>query len=326
MIQGVKDQHNNWVEEIEDIPGVATKYFENIFKSGACERLDECLEAVQHKVNVKMQEILSREYSVDEIKAVLFQMGPTKAPGPDGMNALFYQKIWHIVGDDVVATVLDFLTTGNMNSDLNYTHIVLIPKVKSPEKMSDYRPINLCNVIYKIISKVMANRLKQILPQLISHTQSAFVSGRLITDNVLVAYKTFHSMHCRKIGKKGMLALKLDISKAYDRVEWEFLRKMMAKLGFLDAWIEQVMTCVSTPSYSVCINGKAFGNITPSKGLCQRDLLSPYLFLLCAEGFTTLLAKVEAEGRIHGASIGRSAPTISHLLFADDSLLFCRAT
>ena len=326
MIQGVKDQHNNWVEELEDIAGVATEYFENIFKSGACERLDECLDAVQHKVNGEMQEILSREYSAEEIKAALFQMGPTKAPGPDGMNALFYQKFWHIVGDDVVDAVLDFLNSGNMNPDLNYTHIVLIPKVKSPEKMSDYRPISLCNVIYKIIPKVMANRLKQILPPLISHTQSAFIPGRLITDNVLVAYETLHSMHCRKTGKKGMLALKLDISKTYDRVEWEFLRKMMAKLGFPDAWIERVMTCVSTPSYSVRINGKAFGNITPSRGLRQGDPLSPYLFLLCAEGFTALLAKAEAEGRIHRAAIGRSAPTISHLFFADDSLLFCRAT
>ena len=147
MIQGVKDQHNNWVEEIEDIAGVATKYFENIFKSGACDRMDECLDVVQHKMTVDMQEILSKEYSADEIKAALFQMGPTKALGPDGMNALFYQKFWHIVGDDVVATVLDFLESGNMNSDLNYTHIVLIPKVKSPEKMSDYRSISLCNVI-----------------------------------------------------------------------------------------------------------------------------------------------------------------------------------
>ena len=166
-----------------------------------------------------MQEVLSKEYSADEIKVVLFQMGPTKVPRPDGMNALFYQKFQHIVGDDVIATVLEFLNSSNMNLDINYTHIVLIPKVNSAEKMSDYRPISLCNVIYKIISKVMSNKLKQILPQLISPTQSAFVPSSLITDNVLVAYKTLHSMHRRKSGKKCSLALKLDISKAYDRIK-----------------------------------------------------------------------------------------------------------
>ena len=143
-------------------------------------------------------------------------MGPTKAPGPDGMNALFYQKFWHIVGNDVTTAVLDYLNNGNMMPDINYTHIVLIPKIKSPEKMTNFRPINLCNVIYKIISKVIANRLKLILPQLISPTQSAFIPSRLITDNVLVAYETLHSMHCRKKGRKGSLALKLDISKTYD--------------------------------------------------------------------------------------------------------------
>ena len=148
------------------------------------------------------------------------------------MNALFHQKFWHIVGTDITNTVLDFLNTGVMLPELNYTHIVLIPKVKSPEKMSDFKPISLCNVIYKIISKMLANRLKLILPQLISPYQSAFVPGRLITDNVLVAYETLHAMHGQKKGKKGAIALKLDISKAYDRVEWPFLKGMMFKLGF----------------------------------------------------------------------------------------------
>ena len=123
-------------------------------------------------------------------------MGPTKAPGPDDMNAFFYQKFWHIVGDDVIAAILDFLNNGTMLPKINYTHIVLIPKIKTLKRISDYRPISLCNVIYKIISKVLANRLKLILPHMISSNQSSFVLGRLITDNVLVAYETLHSMHC----------------------------------------------------------------------------------------------------------------------------------
>ena len=106
-----------------------------------------------------------------------------------------------------------------MVSSLNHTNIVLIPKVKQPEKMSDFRPISLCNVMYKIISKILANRLKYILLSVISPTQSAFVPGKLITDNVLLAYETLHAMHTRKKGKKGSLALKLDIRKAYDRME-----------------------------------------------------------------------------------------------------------
>ena len=143
-------------------------------------------------------------------------MGPTKAPWPDGINALFYQKFWHIVGNDVMNVVLDFLNNGVMLPDLNHTNIVLIHKVKNPENMSDYRPIGLCNVVYKIISKVLANRLKQVLPNIISPTQSAFVPGRLITDNIIVAYEALHSMHIRKKGKTSSLALKLDVSKAYD--------------------------------------------------------------------------------------------------------------
>ena len=141
-----------------------------------------------------------------------------------------------------------------------------------------------------------------------------------------MAYETLHAMHCRKSGKKGSLALKLDVSKAYDRVEWEFLKGIMIRFGFPMNWIKRVMCCVSTPSFSVCINGKAYGNIIPSRGLHQGDPLSPYLFLLCAEGFTALLTKAEVEGRLTGVAVCRRAPHISHLLFVDDSLLFCQAS
>ena len=165
---------------------VASDYFMNIFKASTCDRMEDCLNTVNQKITDDMMEVLSMPYSSEKVKTTLFQMGPTKALGHDGMNALFYQKFWHIVDNEVTDAVLDFLHAGYMVPDINYTHIVLIPKVKKSEKMADFRPISLCNVIYKIISKVLANRLKLILPQLISPTQSAFVLGCLIIDNMLV--------------------------------------------------------------------------------------------------------------------------------------------
>ena len=164
FIHGVRDNNNIWVEEPEEVADVAIDDFESIFHSGSCRRMEDCLDAVQQKVTPAMQEVLSSTFIAEEIKTALFQMGPTKALGPDNMNALFYQKYWHVVGDDMIAAVLDFLNSGNMIPEINYTHIVLIPKVKFLEKNSDFRPISLCNVIYKIISKVLANKLKQILP------------------------------------------------------------------------------------------------------------------------------------------------------------------
>ena len=243
---------------------VALDYFHTLFHVRAGDQMEECLNAVHTRVTKDMKVVLSSEFTADEVRVAIFQMGPTKAPGPDGMNALFYQKFWHIVGDDVVCAVMVFLNNGNMLPEINHTNIVLIPKVKDPEKMFDFRPISLCNVIYKIISKVLANKLKQVLPHIISPKQSAFVPGRLIIDNVLVAYETLHTMHARKKGKKGSMALKLNISKAYDRLEWQFLQGIMEKMDFPTQWIERVMSCVTTASFSILVNGKPYGMVHPS--------------------------------------------------------------
>jgi hypothetical protein len=178
--------------------------------------------------------------------------------------------------------------------ELNMTHVALIPKVKQPTSVTEFRPISLCNVIYKLIFKVLANRLKIFLPHIIAPTQSAFIPGRLISDNVLAAYETLHTMHTGMKGKNGFMAMKLDISKAYDRVEWGFLEAVMKRMGFGERWIGLIMMCVKTVRYSVIVNGNPCGLITPSRGIRQGDPISPYLFLICAEALSSLITRATA--------------------------------
>ena len=258
------------------------------------------------------------------MKGGLDAIGDLKAPGVDGMTSLFYKKYWAIVGEDITKEVLHFLNGGSLPSGWNETVVVLIPKVPNPESLKDLRPISLCNILYKVASKVLATRLKLILPEIISQNQSAFVPGRLITDNVMVAYELTHFLQNKRSGTECFAALKLDMSKAYDRVEWHFLRGMMERLGFDERWINLIMQCVSTVSYRIKVNGEMTEEIIPTRGLRQGDPLSPYLFLICAEGFSGLLIEAERTGNLEGVTICANAPSITHLLFADDSLLLLK--
>jgi hypothetical protein len=152
------------------------------------------------------------------------------------------------------------------------------------------------------------------------------VAGCLITDNILIAYESRHFLKQKKKGNLGYATIKLDMSKAYDRVEWQFLREMMLRLGFHRRWVELVMTCVTSVKYHIRVNGELTEEFIPERGLRQGDPISPYLFLLCVEGFSSLIAKAEADGCICGVRVCKNAPSVSHLLFADDSLILCRAT
>ena len=198
--------------------------------------------------------------------------------------------------------------------------------MKDPTNLAQFRPISLCNVLYKIASKVLSNRLKQILPEIISPNQSAFVPGRLITDNILLAYECTHYMQNKRRGKEGYAAVKLDMSKAYGRVEWGFLEMMMQKMGFDEEWIKKIMMCVSTVAYRFKVNGEYTEVLIPQRGLRQGDPLSPYLFLLCVEGLSFMLNKAEVDGDLRGICICNAAPSFNHLLFADDALVLIKAS
>lgn len=176
-----------------------------------------------------MNNSLTKKFTKDEVVAALKQMAHLKFLGPNGFNPNFYQSYRHIVGEEATSVILAFLNDGLFDSCINFTYIVLIPKIKNPVKASNFRPISLCNIIYKL---VLANRLKKILPFIISNNQSAFLLGRLITDNIIIAYEAFHSIKTRRKGKEGSMAINLDISKAYDKLKWSFLKAMTRKLGF----------------------------------------------------------------------------------------------
>ncbi|KAM6583445.1 hypothetical protein CsatB_010447 [Cannabis sativa] len=234
--------------------------------------------------------------SDEEVRKSLFQMHPDKSLGPDGMTTDFFQKCWSIAKDDVINLVKQFFHNGSLPTDLNKTILVLIRK-KIAYGYGGFTTIALCNVVYKIVSKVVANRLKSVMPSIISDTQSVFLQGRLISDNIMIAYEIMHHLKRKRRGRDDYMALKLDVSKAYDKLEWGYLRAMME-----------------------------LGPIVGQRVLRQGDPLSPYLFILCVEGFSSLLQSYEQSGLLTGCKIARGAPVISHMLFADDSYIYCKAT
>nr|XP_023891716.1 uncharacterized protein LOC112003738 [Quercus suber] len=230
-----------WCDEKEIIARAVVDYFENIYSTAFPTRIEDVVNAIPTKVTEDMNESLSRDLTREEVATALKLIHPTKAPGPDGMSAIFYQKYWSIVGNSVTNMVLNVLNNNLPMTEINKTNISLIPKTSSPKKMTDFRPISLCNVIYKLISKTLANRLKNLLPHIISENQSAFTPDRLITDNVLVAFELMHYLNHKTAGNEGYMAVKLDMSKAFDKVEWGFIKRVMEKLGVCAKWVFSIL-------------------------------------------------------------------------------------
>ncbi|GJW44645.1 hypothetical protein Tco_0073444 [Tanacetum coccineum] len=261
-----------------------------------------------------------REVTTQEVKQAMFSMGDDKSPGPDGYTVAFFKEAWEIVATDVTDAVREFFTNGKLLKELNHTIIALIPKIQSPLRVNDYRPISCCNVLFKCISKILANRIKHSLEYLVSPNQSAFVPGRSISNNILLTQEIMHNYHLNRGTPR--CAFKVDIQKAYHTVDWEFLRRILHGFGFHARIVSWIMECVSTTSYSICINGNLHGYFKGNRGLRQGDPLSLYLFTLIMEVLTLMLHRRVLDSGIFTYHMYCSRLDLINLCFADDLFIF----
>ncbi|GMP57019.1 hypothetical protein CsSME_00021277 [Camellia sinensis var. sinensis] len=214
----------------------------------------------------------------------------------------------------------EFYNNSKLGYRVNCSFVTLIPKKENPSSLLDYKPINLINSPYKVLSKVLANRIKQVLPIVIDKAQSAFVGGINIVDGVLIANEVVDWW--KKSKKKGLI-LKLDFQKTYNTVNWNCLLQMLSNFGFGSRWIRWIKECLESPRISILVNGSPSAELCPQKELRQGDPLSPFLFNVVAEGLNILLSRAKELRMIKRVTVGDRKVNISHLQFADDTIIFC---
>lgn len=223
-------------------------------------------------------------------------MPENKAPGLDGYPMEYYKAAWTVVGKDLVVAVQSFFLYGLMPRSTNATLLSLVPKTTSAEKMSDFRPIAWCNLVYKLISKIMAHRLKAILPRAIEKNLCAFVQCRLLPENVLLATNLVKDYHKPQVSSRS--AIKLDISKAFDIVKWSFIEVVLRATHIPDMFVTWIMKCIRTAAFFVSINGELEVFFSSIRGIHQGCSLSLYLYVIVINFLSKLLNKAVLDGSI----------------------------
>lgn len=278
---------------------------------------------ISGKVTAAEAQTLTLPVTAAEIKEALFSIADDKAPGPDGYSACFFKKAWPVVGQEITEAITLFFQSGCLLKQLNATFLTLVPKVHNPTTAADFRPIACCNVMYKVISKVLAHRLKGLLDKLVDYSQNAFIPGRKISDNVLLAQELLYGYNQNRLPPRCVM--KIDIRKAYDTVEWDFLFAALDLFGFPSRFIGWISECVTTASYSILLNGRPHGFFSGTRGLRQGDPISPYLFVLVMEIFHATVKQHIHHSLDFQYHWRCKELDLFMLSFADDVLLFCQA-
>ncbi|KAA3477472.1 reverse transcriptase [Gossypium australe] len=260
QIRGLQRSGESVATNEKEIEEIARRYFTDLFESRGVGDVTHILSGIKSCISESMNQKLIAPYTESEIIEALKGMGPTKAAGFDGFSAIFYKKIWHIVGRETNEFCLEALNNGNPLDEINKTLVVL------------------------------------------------------------------HSFKNKRTGQKGFMALKLDMSKAYDRVEWLFIEGVMSKMGFTETFIHLIIRCLNSVRYTILINGEEGSSFRFTRGLRKGDPLSPYLFLFYGEGLSALMRLACEENRLRGVKVCRGSPTITHLMLADDCILFGEAS
>ncbi|GLT97187.1 hypothetical protein SLE2022_147640 [Rubroshorea leprosula] len=317
---------DEWVSDQREISNLIVHYFRDLFTSSLAHSYHDSFSLIGGLSSNTMASYVDDDIPSDkEIHDALFSLKPFKAPGPDGLHPMFFQKMWPVVAEILCSDIKNAFCLSSIPEGWNDCLISLIPKINNPETVQQFRPIGLCNTTYKIISKILVNRIKPILESLISPCQASFVPGRKGTDNILILQELVHSFS-NKRGKVGDVIVKLDLEKAYDRLEWSFIREALVYFQFPHRVIDLIMSCISTSHITILVNGGKTEKLTPTRGIRQGDPLSPYLFILCMEFLSIKISGDMARGLWKGSKAGKRGPTLSHLFFADDLIFVGKAS